>query len=38
MKYAIAFVGIDQVLGDQMVQLKRYLDTGTPEAAPAAKP
>jgi uncharacterized protein YndB with AHSA1/START domain len=31
-------VGIDQVLGDQMMRLKRYLDTGNAEAAPAAKP
>lgn len=32
-------VGVDQVLGDQMTRLKRYLDTGTADAAaPAAKP
>lgn len=31
-------VGVDQVLGDQMTRLKRYLDTGNAEPAPAAKP
>jgi uncharacterized protein YndB with AHSA1/START domain len=31
-------VAVDQVLGDQMTRLKRYLDTGSAEPAPAAKP